>query len=131
MITSRLHQIAQRADDLDRATAFYRDQLELPLIARVDPPGMAFFDLGNTRLMVATDAPSAILYFEVEDIEAKRDVLERRGVTFLDEVHMIHRDDDGTYGPAGYEGWMTFFRDSEDNMVALAESRPSSGTRSG
>ncbi len=39
-----MHQVAQRAEDLDRAVGFYRDTLELPFIARFDPPGLAFFD---------------------------------------------------------------------------------------
>ena len=48
----RVHQVAQRAEDLDRAVEFYRDALGVPLIARFDPPGLAFFDLGNTRLLL-------------------------------------------------------------------------------
>ncbi|MEX2279748.1 MAG: VOC family protein [Acidimicrobiia bacterium] len=33
-----LRQVAQRAEDLDRAVTFYRDILGLRLIARFDPP---------------------------------------------------------------------------------------------
>ena len=36
-----LHQVAQRADDLDASVDFYRDVLGLRLIARFDPPGLA------------------------------------------------------------------------------------------
>jgi catechol 2,3-dioxygenase-like lactoylglutathione lyase family enzyme len=57
----RVHQIAQHADDLDRAVAFYRDTLGLALIARFDPPGLAFFDLGNMRLLLEKAAASAVL----------------------------------------------------------------------
>ena len=34
-----LHQVAQHADDLDRAVAFYTDELGGELIARFEPPG--------------------------------------------------------------------------------------------
>jgi methylmalonyl-CoA/ethylmalonyl-CoA epimerase len=125
VLSSRLHQVAQHVDDLDRATAFYRDVLGLPLIATFDPPGLAFFDLGNVRLLLEKSASSAVLYFEVPDIGAAHADLIERGVRFVAEPHLIHRDADGTFGPAGTEEWMTFFRDSEDNLVGLVERRDS------
>ena len=63
----RLHQVAQHVDDLDRAVAFYRDTLGLPLVATFDPPGLAFFDLGGTRLLLEMGAPSALLYLRSTD----------------------------------------------------------------
>jgi methylmalonyl-CoA/ethylmalonyl-CoA epimerase len=122
-VIERLHQIAQRAEDLDRATAFYGEVLELPLIARFDPPGLVFFDLGNARLLLEQGAPSAILYLEVGDIEATVRSLVDRGVTIVQEPHLIHRDDDGLFGTAGAEEWMAFFKDSEDNLLGLVERR--------
>jgi methylmalonyl-CoA/ethylmalonyl-CoA epimerase len=119
----RLHQIAQKAEDLDRAVAFYRDTLGLEFIARFDPPGLAFFDLGNTRLLLEPGASSAILYLEVDDIEATTKSLSAAGVEFVDEPHLIHRDDAGQFGPAGAEEWMVFFRDSEQNLLGLVERR--------
>ena len=117
----RLHQIAQRAGDLDRAIEFYRDILGLPLIARFDPPGLAFFDLGNTRLLLERGASAALLYLEVSDIHASSRSLVAAGVEVLGEPQRIHRDEKGQFGPAGSEEWMVFFRDSEQNLVALAE----------
>src|SRR5262249_9663688 len=114
-----LTQIAQGAKDLDRAEAFYRDQLGLPFIARFDPPGLVFFDLGGPRLLLEVGDASALLYFEVDDIEARYAELQAAGVTCVGEPHVIHRDDDGTFGPVGNEGWMAFFRDSEDNLLSL------------
>ena len=111
--------------DLDRAVAFYRDTLGLPFVARFDPPGLAFFDLGNTRLLIERGASSALLYLEVDDIDATRSRLIDAGVSFEDEPHMIYRDDQGTFGPAGTEEWMTFFRDSEGNLLGLVERRSS------
>jgi hypothetical protein len=35
----------------------------------------------------------------------------------------VHRDDAGTFGAAGAEEWMVFFRDPDDNIVALVERR--------
>ena len=119
----RVHQIAQRVDDLDRAIAFYRDTLGVAFIARFDPPGFAFFDLGNTRLLLEPGASSALLYLEVDDIDATFATLVAAGVEFVDEPRRIHRDDDGQFGPAGVEEWMTYFRDSEQNLLALVERR--------
>ena len=48
-----LRQVAQHADDLDRATAFYRDVVGLRHLATFEPPGLVFFDLGDgTRLLL-------------------------------------------------------------------------------
>ena len=119
----RVHQVAQRADDLHRAVGFYRDTLALPFIARFDRPGLAFFDLGNTRLILNGAAPAALLYFDVKDIDAGFRSLGGRGVEFVDQPHRIHRDEDGLFGPVGNEEWMAFFRDSEQNLLALVERR--------
>jgi methylmalonyl-CoA/ethylmalonyl-CoA epimerase len=120
---NRVHQIAQRVEDLDRAASFYADTLGLPLIARFDPPGLVFFDLGNTRLLLERGATPALLYLEVDDIDGSVRSLGAAGVTFVDEPHLIHRDDEGRFGPPGVEEWMVFFRDSEDNLVGLVERR--------
>jgi methylmalonyl-CoA/ethylmalonyl-CoA epimerase len=121
-ITS-LHQVAQHADDLDRATAFYRDVLGLRHLASFDPPGLTFFDLHGTRLLLERGAPAALLYLGVDDIEAAADELAGRGVQFEHVPHLIHRDDDGRFGPPGNETWTAFFRDSEGNLLGLAAQR--------
>src|SRR6476619_6612119 len=99
-----LRQVAQHADDLERATAFYRDVVGLRHIATFDPPGLVFFDLGDgTRLMLEDPAPSAILYLEVDDIEAATARLAAAGVAFEDEPHLINRDDAGLFEAPGTE----------------------------
>jgi methylmalonyl-CoA/ethylmalonyl-CoA epimerase len=118
-----LHQVAQRTTDLDRSIAFYRDVLGLRFIAGFDPPGLAFFDLGTTRLLLEADAPSAILYLGVPDIGAAHECLDARGVVFDGAPHLLHRDDAGQFGNAGEEEWIAFFRDPDDNVVALIERR--------
>lgn len=122
-----LRQVAQHVEDLDRATSFYRDVLELPLIARFDPPGLAFFGLGGTRLLLEAGAPSAIVYLEVDDVVQATDWLRARGVTIESEPHVIHVDLDGVFGPAGESEEMAFFRDSEGNLVGLAGRREATG----
>jgi methylmalonyl-CoA/ethylmalonyl-CoA epimerase len=121
-----IHQVALHADDLDRAEAFYRDVVGLRLVARFDPPGLVFFDLGGTRLLLEAGAPASLLYLRVADIDAAWTDLTDHGVEQVSGPHPIHRDEDGQFGPAGNEEWMAFFRDSEGNLVGLVEQRVSS-----
>ena len=79
MPVERLRQVAQHVDDLDRAVAFYRDVLGLTLIARFDPPGLAFFELGETRLLLEAGAPSALLYLGVDDVAAATEAVRAKG----------------------------------------------------
>ena len=48
----RVTQIAQRAVDLDRASRFYSVLLQTLPLATYDPPGLVFFDLAGTRLLL-------------------------------------------------------------------------------
>jgi len=119
-----LRQVAQHADDLARATAFYRDVVGLRHLATFEPPGLVFFDLGDgTRLLLEGGAPPALLYLRVADIAAAQERLIAAGAVFEDDPHLIHRDDDATFGERGVEEWMAFFRDSEGNLVGLDEIR--------
>ena len=114
---TRLGQIAINAKDVERATAFYQDKLGLTLLFKA-PPGLAFFDCGGVRLMLdraekpESDHPSSVLYFSVPNIHASYKKLQEGGVHFEDEPHMIAKL------PA-HDLWMTFFRDSEGNLLAL------------
>lgn len=113
---TRLGQIAITVHDIDRATAFYRDQLGLKFLFTAGK--LAFFDCGGVRLMLDVpekpefDHPSSILYFTVPDISAAHRQLLAHGVRFEDEPHMLARMPD-------HDLWMTFFRDSEQNLLAL------------
>ena len=119
----RLQQVAQRAEDFDRAVKFYRDTLGLPLIAQFDPPGLAFFGLDGVRLLIERGAPSALIYLATDDIDARVESLRSAGVKIDSEPHMIFRDEEGTFGQPGVEEWMAFFRDSEGNLVGLVARR--------
>lgn len=122
-----LRQIALSCADVRRSIEFYRDVLGIELIREFSPPGLAFFRLGDTRLMLeqgsGTIESGAVLYFEVNDVNAVQTALEERGVRFNSSPHLIHRDDDGSFGPAKGEEWMTFFKDPDGNLLALAERR--------
>jgi methylmalonyl-CoA/ethylmalonyl-CoA epimerase len=114
---SRIGQIAINAHDVERAAAFYQDVLGLKLLFRAGP-GLAFFDCGGVRLMLGRpekpefDHPSSILYFAVPDIKAAHAQMKEKGVSFEDEPHMLARMPD-------HDLWMTFFRDSEANLMGL------------
>jgi methylmalonyl-CoA/ethylmalonyl-CoA epimerase len=118
-----VHQVALRAEDLARAEAFYRDVLGARFVARYDPPGLVFFDLGGVRLLLEHGAPTSLLYLRVGDIDATWAGLIQAGVTTESEPHVIHKDEVGEFGPPGNEEWMAFFRDSEGNLVGLVEQR--------
>ena len=113
---ARIGQIAIYAQDLARATRFYRDTLGLPLL--FEAPGMSFFRCGEVRLLVGTpprpeeNHPSSLLYYFVGDIRATHAALQSRGVRFLNEPHLIARMPD-------HELWMTFFRDPDRNLHGL------------
>jgi methylmalonyl-CoA/ethylmalonyl-CoA epimerase len=114
---TRLGQIAINAKDVERAAKFYEEKLGLKLLFKA-PPGLAFFDCGGVRLMLGRaekpelDHPSSVLYFAVPDIQAAYGKLKGSGVLFEDEPHLIAK-------MPGHDLWMTFFRDSEGNLLAL------------
>ncbi len=115
----RLTQVAQRADDLERATRFYEMLLGQPAAATFDPPGMAFFVLGETRLLLDRGAPPALIYVGVDDVRQRITELRAAGVEIESEPHVIFRHEDATLGPAGTDEWMAFVKDSEGNTVGL------------
>jgi catechol 2,3-dioxygenase-like lactoylglutathione lyase family enzyme len=115
-----LHQIAQHADDLDRATAFYVEHFGGEPIARFDPPGLSFLRLGAARLLLDAAAPSALIYLRVADVRAEVERLRAAGVSVDTEPHLLHTDETGAFGPVGWQEWMAFVRDSEGNLIGLA-----------
>jgi methylmalonyl-CoA/ethylmalonyl-CoA epimerase len=118
---TRLGQVAINVHDLDRAIAFYRDKLGLPLLFTAGK--LAFFDCGGVRLMLSPpekpefDHPASILYFSVPDIAAAHRQMLAAGAHFEDEPHLIAR-------MPTHDLWMVFFRDSEQNLLGLMSEVP-------
>jgi len=114
---SGIGQVALTTRNLDGAVKFYRDVLGLKFLFQA-PPGMAFFDCGNLRLMIGLpdrpelDHPSSILYFTTGDIHAAYATLKDRGVKFEVAPHMVHRTEK-------MELWLADFRDMDGNLHAL------------
>ena len=117
-------QIAQHADDLERARAFYARLLGEEPAGFFDPPGLLFFRAGGVRLLLEQGAPSALIYLKVDDVAATVEALRADGVEIVTEPHVIftHRDD--RLGPAGTEERMAFLHDSEGNLVGLVSHHP-------
>lgn len=116
-------QILVNAVDLDRAVAFYKDVLGLKHLFTA-PPGLAFFDCGGVRLMLArpegrdTDHAASIIYYKVSDIHAYHAQLTRKGVKPLAEPHRVARMPD-------HDLWLADYKDSEGNIFAVMhEVRP-------
>lgn len=115
-VPTGLGQVSVPVGELARAVSFYRDAVGLPLLFEV--PGMAFFDCGGVRLMLAPGEgegmgpPGSVLYFRVADIDAAHAEMAGRGVAFEAAPHRIARMPD-------HELWMAFFRDPEGNLMAL------------
>ena len=124
-----LAQVAQHAEDLDRAAAFYERLLGSPPVARFDPPGLLFFSLGEgARLLLETAASPALIYLAVDDVATRIEELRADGVVVESEPHIIFRHTDDTLGPAGSDEWMAFIRDSEGNLVGLVSHSPRAET---
>src|SRR2546422_138666 len=76
------------SEDLDRARAFYRDVLGLPLL--LDEGHVIHFDAGTVRLAIhrcppgeSREAPEGFLVFGVDDLAAAYEELSKRGAVFL------------------------------------------------
>jgi predicted enzyme related to lactoylglutathione lyase len=114
---AQIGQIAVPVADVARAIAFYRDVLGMRFLFQA-PPGLGFFDCNGVRLML--DAPakaqakhcSSVIYYKVPDLQAAFETLTARGVAFVAKPHLIARMPD-------HELWMAFFRDPDDNVLAL------------
>ena len=113
---TRIAQIAVPVHDLDRARHFYAERLGLTHLFDA-PPGLAFFQCGETRLMLSQPegpetAGSSILYYAVADARDAQKALAADGVVFEEKARCIARVGDRDVG-------LAVCRDSEGNLVGL------------
>ena len=112
-------QVAQHADDLQRARAFYQRLLNAEPTGFFDPPGLLFFQAGAVRLLLEQAATSVLIYLKVDDVRATIESLRADDVEIVAEPHVIFSHTDDSLGPAGMDEWMAFVKDSEGNTVGL------------
>jgi catechol 2,3-dioxygenase-like lactoylglutathione lyase family enzyme len=121
MAVGPLGQVHISVRDVDRSIGFYRDVLGMHFQFRVPGQPMAFFSSGDVRLYLGTPehpefTSRCVLYFNVDDLDAEYQRLGAAGVQFLDEPHMVHRDDAG-------ELWMVFLTDPDGHQIGLMQRR--------
>lgn len=112
----KLVQAAFTCRDLDRARAFYRDVLGLPLL--FEAANMLFFQLEGMRLMVGKEEKpgsligGAVIYFDAPDIDALGAALEAKGVNFERPAETVQRTET-------HELKLRAFKDPDGNAIAL------------
>ncbi len=113
---SSIGQINIPVHDLESSIEFYQNVLGMEFLFQV--PSMAFFDCGGIRILLAipedsaSDHPSSIIYFKVDDIHSATDALRDRGVAFSETPALIAEMPD-------HDLWMSFFKDPDENTLAL------------
>lgn len=112
----RIGQIAVPVKNIESAIEFYKEVLGLPLLFNTE--SMAFFDCNGQRLLLSLPEKneyansSSVIYFQVEDIKKSVEKLSEKGVSFIDQPHVVAK-------MGNTETWMTFFKDTEGNTHAL------------
>jgi methylmalonyl-CoA/ethylmalonyl-CoA epimerase len=113
---TRIAQAAIVVRDLDRAKAFYGGVLGLPHLFDA-PPGLAFYQCGETRLMLsppegADAAPSSILYYGVDDVDAAYGEMAAAGIAFEEGPRTIAKVE-------GKDIRLALCGDGEGNLLGL------------
>jgi methylmalonyl-CoA/ethylmalonyl-CoA epimerase len=108
-------QIAFTVQNLAEAKFFYQDVLELKFLFEAGT--MAFFQCGSVRLMIGeaekpTLSEGTIVYFRVSDLEATAHLLESRGISFVQQPHLVAR-------MKSHDLWMAFLKDPAGNTLGL------------
>lgn len=118
MTGSALVQVAQRVQDLERSAAFYSALIGSPPVATFDPPGLVFFNLTGDRLLLEREAPSALLYLRVDDLDSA--VARVGDVEILSTAHRVFTLDTNTLGPIGQEEWQSFYATPRETRWGLS-----------
>lgn len=115
-VIQKIGQIAIPIKNLERAIEFYKDVLGLPLLFNTE--NMAFFECNGQRLLLSLPEKdefansSSVIYFQVEEIKKSVERLIEKGVSFIDQPHVVAK-------MGNTETWMVFFNDTEGNTHAL------------
>ena len=111
-----LVQVALTCRDLERAKAFYRDTLGLPMLFEVS--GMLFFQLDGLRLLIGkeekpgTALGGSVIYFNAPDMDALGGNLEAKGVTFDGPPQVLQQT-------TTHDLKLRAFHDPDGNALAL------------
>ena len=121
---SHIVQIAIPIQDLDRAKAFYGGTLGLAHLFDA-PPGLAFFQCGQTRLMLSRpetseQAKASILYYNVPDARTGGAALAAEGATMVEAARCIAR-------VGGRDIWLAIAEDGEGNLLGLMSEEEAAG----
>lgn len=117
---SGILQIAISVENMERATAFYRDVLELKYL--MSGPNMAFFDCGGVRLYLAAGAgaehagSNSHVYFRTGNMPKLLSSLKEKHVAIHQEPQIIASMPD-------HDLWLMWIRDSEQNLLGIMEER--------
>lgn len=108
-------QIALTVDDLAQAKDFYQNTLGLKFL--FEAGHLTFFQCGEVRLMLTTPEKQeprggTILYYKVNDINATCAAIKARGVSLLQEPHLVARMPD-------HDLWMAFLNDPAGNTLGI------------
>lgn len=117
----KIAQIALHVSDTERAERFYKDVLGLKLLFRFGD--LVFFDCDGLRLMLdggheprGAGHAAFCIYLRCTDIAGMTALLQGDGIYFESEPHVVAKMPD-------HELWMAFFRDPDNNLLALMEER--------
>lgn len=121
MIT-HIGQIAIAITKLDASVKFYRDVLGLKLLFEV-APNMAFFQCGETRLMLTTlqgpksDHQTSTIYYSVSNIAEVFASFEQASLSVERPPQLAAKMPD-------HELWIGFIRDPDSNLIGIMEEKP-------
>ena len=112
-------QVAITVKEIDRATAFYRDVLGLPVLMTAS--NMAFLNCGSVRLYLssgdeAQHNSNSFLYLRTPDMSALLTELKAKNIHIHQEPQVIARMPD-------HDLWLMWIRDSENNLLGIMEER--------
>jgi catechol 2,3-dioxygenase-like lactoylglutathione lyase family enzyme len=100
--------------DMEKSIQFYRDRLGLTVKQQF--PGFAMFDTGAVTLVLSEDRAKGAanlvgateVIFSVEDVRAGAEALQKQGVEFSHEPHVVN-------GPM----WAANFLDPDGHLLTL------------